>query len=299
METHNSRFSNPLPGVYHRILPRSFLSRIIFLFKSRIAIQLLVVFFLIFFALILSQAVIMHGAFKKRLLNNYMDFAVQNVRQTAHNADYLLTGPEGKLKSLKMFLETAELKEIDKEALIVRASTMDDSLQYISLLDTEGREMHCSEPEKKLNNVQTETWFQKAVAGVFYRTPVFINKEYTPVIIETLPVMDMGKIRGVLYAEIAMSGLWDYIDSISKDPYGNFFIVSKEGVLCSYKDKKMVMRAEDETSRKIAAASLQTLSRPAIVTLEDDKQYVLCSAALNDLQLYLVYQQDVNISFRS
>jgi signal transduction histidine kinase len=294
----DSRFSNPLPGGYHKIIPRSFLSKIIFLFRSKIAVQLLVVFFLIFFALILSQAVIMHGAFKKRLLNNYMDFSVQNVRQTAHNAGYLLAGPEEKLKSLKMFLETAELKEIDKEALILRASAMDDSLQYISLLDTEGREIHCSEPEKKLKDIRKEPWFRKAAGGEACRTPVFISGEYTPVIIEALPVKDMGKTGGVLYAEITMSGLWDYIDSISKDPYGSFFIVSKEGVLCSYKDKKMVMRAEDEPSRKIASAAVKALSRPDIVTLEDDKQYMICAAALKDLQLYLVYQQDVKYIFQ-
>ncbi|MBN2144101.1 MAG: sensor histidine kinase [Candidatus Aureabacteria bacterium] len=263
--------------------------------EESLAWQLLFIFFWIVFIIILSHALLIRKGLISHVMKSRELAAKQIVSLTAHQAGYFVIESEKKLQMLKAVLETAQLTSNDMESLLVRTSLEDRAFGYLSLFDRDGKELYCSEPVKKGHVLPQGVFIDTVHQQISFRSEVGISREFFPVIFEAWPVSILGKTKWVLYAEINLKGLWEYLDTLEREGEGHFFMVSDKGVLCSYKERKFVMRNEDEKSRKIAESAILAIHKPVLIRLGSDEQYLLSAKTIQNLPFYLVYQEDMSL----
>ncbi len=273
--------------------PVSLFSKLVRLIKSSLSRQLILIFSLIFSVLIVIQALIIWWGLKDHLKRANYVIAKQNAEQTAYNAGSIITTQEKILIALKKFIETSEPIITDKEALLVRISIDEEAFNYLSIIGLDGKEYVSSEPNMKLSNIKKTDFFKTSTSGKHFISSISITKDHYPFIIITLPIFHKGKVNEILYAEVNMQGIWSYLDSISQNEHINYFIISQNGILCSYRNKEFVMRNESITAKNIVRSSFSAINEPVMLSLEDNKKYLLSTAKIYNIPFYLVYQQDI------
>lgn len=261
--------------------------------RSSLVSQFFLIIFSIILLLIIFHAMIIWWGVKNYFVMTQKHFASEIVRPMSYSASQFLNTLEKKLGNLKMIFETVRMHKNDMEVILSQLSVEEASIQYLSLMDSKGLEICCSEPLLKLSGQEKKELLQKTDSGQWYQSDVLITPEFYPLVKIAVRVCLSNHDFYILYAEINLTEIWELTDNISRGSGGNFFIVSKQGVLCAYKDKKLVMKNEDENSKLLAKAALSCLDSTEVITLNNKEQYLISSVMIEPLKYYLVYQKNL------
>lgn len=261
--------------------------------RSSLVSQFFLIIFSIILILIVCHAGIIWLGVKNYLVLTQKNFASEIVRPVSYTASQFLNGLEKKLDNLKMFFETVRIHKNDMEVILSQLTVEEASIQYLSLLDSKGVEICSSEPSMKLLESEIKEIEKKTVSGGWYQSDVLITPEFYPIVKIAVRVFPVNHDFYTLYAEINLTELWELTDKISMGSDGDFFIVSRQGILCAYKDKKLVMKNEDEDSKLLAKAAITFLASTGIITLSNKEQYLISSVKIDPLNYYLVYQKNL------
>jgi two-component system NtrC family sensor kinase len=180
-------------------------------------------------------------AVKTSVLRDHEQLAVR----AASEVGEFFKRPRHLLNTTAAILGTTGANLWKQETVLVELALGEEIFGRISLWGLDGREIATSEIGTPLQERSDRPDFKKALAGNYFMSEVSISKNHTPYVTMSLPVRQMGKIAGVLSAEVSLRGLWDIVDNIKIGSTGRAYVVSDQGVLVAGEDKKKVLSNEN------------------------------------------------------
>ncbi len=268
----------------------------IFRFNNSISLQLRLIIFLLIVILIVSHAVLIQNRLEKHIINKQSGNAERVLELTVRNVEEEIKNSSKILLMLSKTYEMVKMRPIEEEALLIQTSLENTNFECLTIFDKEGKEIACSEIENKHEKKGMAEILSKIQSGNTYRSQVEISKDYHPYVVEAYPIADLNDNFRVLHAEINLRGIWEYIDYINScSVFEKLFIVSKNGVLCAYEDKKLVLKNDDPEIKRLVNASLSANENPVYFQLNNRENYFLLSKELEKLNYLLVYQVNVSV----
>ena len=164
--------------------------------------------------------------------------------------------PRALLKSTASILGTLHADLWKQETVMTELALNEEIFSRISSLGLDGRELVTSELGTALEDRSHEPAFNKALAGGFYMSDIYISADHTPYATMAAPVRRLGKITGVLIAEVNLRGFWKIVDDIRIGKTGRAYVVSKQGVVIADEDKKRVLANENVSGSEVVRAVL-------------------------------------------
>jgi len=138
------------------------------------------------------------------------------------------------LEALTQHLSQTDLQPWQKERVIKNYVIRFDEYRQIALTDIGGREVATSRLGQPPGDRSSDPAFQFAAKGSLYRSSVFLSDSLTPSMTIAVPVVELGRVTGVLIGELNLIAMWDLVDSIRIGREGYAFVVSKDGHLLAH-----------------------------------------------------------------
>lgn len=135
-----------------------------------------------------------------------------------------------------------------QETLLVEMSLEFPMFEEILSLDLKGQEIASSNPGFAKQNRARDIAFYKAAQGEIYFSPIRIGPDYLPHVTVAVPSKRMGKVAGILMAQVNLRGMWEIVDGIKIGKTGKAFVISENGLLISHPDKKLVFQNKNISS---------------------------------------------------
>jgi signal transduction histidine kinase len=179
-------------------------------------------------------------AIKTSVLRDHKEIVVRAAGQVQE----FLRGPRKALRVTASVLGTLHSDAWQEETVLVEMALQYPIFRRVASVDLKGRETAVSSLGTPLLDRSGDTAFLKAVSGEEYISEVYISEDYIPMMMWALPVRELGKVRGVLIADVNLRGVWDIVDSISIGETGGAYIVDNQWHIISHPDKKFILKEE-------------------------------------------------------
>ncbi|MFH1338394.1 MAG: sensor histidine kinase, partial [Candidatus Omnitrophota bacterium] len=167
----------------------------------------------------------------------------------------------------------------------------------ISSINKQGMEIATSELGSGLKDRAGEPGFIDAAAGKFYMSDIYIKDNRMPSMELAVPIERLGRVSGVLYAEINLRGMWDIVDRIRFNKTGMAYVVSDKEILIAHPDKKKILSNEDILPDKVIKAALSG-KYGSIEYLNENRQKQISSfAPVPGLDWGVVVEQSASEAF--
>lgn len=235
----SASFPMKLSFVIGRIFPKRIWQQIF------VILFLLVVFPLVFLGALLLQT--SQKAIKTTVLRDHQQIAIQASGKIKEHID----GSREALFVTASILGTLHADAWRQETAIVELSLRNSAFQRISSLNERGQEIATSELGTELRHRVGETAFQEAFIGHSYISEVKIADNYIPFITVAEPIKQLGKIQGVLVADLNLRSIWNVIDGIRIGQLGKAYLIDKRGRIIAHPDKKLVLQNAVFTHPKV------------------------------------------------
>lgn len=188
-------------------------------------------------------------------------------RRAAEQIDTYVVDRVAILQALAQHLGQTDLQPWQKERVIKNYVIQFDEFRRISLAGANGRELATSRLGVPLGDHSASPAFQTAVTGALYRSPVFLSDNLTPSMTIAVPVVELGRVTGVLIGEVNLIAMWELVDSIRIGREGYAFVVSETGQLLAHgrgAQKPRVLQQADLSSLAIVQAVRQGRSQTVV-----------------------------------
>ncbi|MDI6782704.1 MAG: cache domain-containing protein [bacterium] len=162
--------------------------------------------------------------------------------QTANEINLYVTNAFNLVKSTAEIIGVSHLDQWQQETIIRNLTRRFKEFETVYITDTYGKEFAHSNLESGLKNRAMVEAVQKAFAGNFYVSEVYISPTANmPFIQISAPIKQFGEITGVLVAEVNLRGIWDLVDSIKLGKTGKAYLTSAQGRLIAHPRKSLVL----------------------------------------------------------
>lgn len=185
-------------------------------------------------------------AVRNSVLNNHKQIVIR----TAEEIGLFVKRPQDILNTTSAILEVVYPAPWKQETILVELVLNQPIFIRASSVDLSGEEIASSELGRGLNwDYPKEAW-EGTMKGGTYISSVKLLDNHTPFVTMAVPIKKMGKIVGVLIADVNLRGMWEIIDNIRIGNTGRAFLVSNDGTLIAHQDKKRVLRNENFKAQK-------------------------------------------------
>lgn len=177
-------------------------------------------------------------AIRNSILHHSKEIAVHTTGEVREN----IKGAQQALFAVASILGTLHADPWRQETAVVELALQYPMFQRIASVDLRGKEIVVSQLGTSLQDRSGEEAFIRAKAGEPYISEVRMAEDHVPVLTMAAPVRQLGKIRGVLAAEVNLRGIWDIVDSIRFGRTGTAYLVDRRGRIIAHPDKKRVLQ---------------------------------------------------------
>ena len=273
-------------------LPLSIIGK---LFPKRIWQQIL----LILIILVVCPLVVLGTLLIRTSQNSIKTTVLRDYKQVAINA----TGRvKESIDSARQALQvTASLLGIlhadawRQETAIVELSLRYPVFRRISSIDLKGMEVATSELGTPLQDRADEEIFKLAKSGEYYVSDVTIAQDHMPILNMAVPIKQLGKVKGVLIAEVNIRGIWNVIDRIQFGKTGKAYLVDQEGRIIAHPDKKLILKGTEPDHSGIIQNVLSGHTESLEVKDKKGKPgYLVAFAPIESLHWGLIIEQSLN-----
>ena len=235
----------------------------------------------------------------KRSIEDYIGNRNNEIASHAGNEISLFL--EAPIAVLNTLLETQDIRLMDahSQSLILnRVKSENGMFNRIFTIDTLGREFASSAFEKQIFNYISKDFYLKAISGESNFSEVNFNEMQEPYIISSHPIRKFNKIVGVLAGEIDLKSIWDLADNIKIGRSGNAFVISGNGQLIAYQDKKKILEREQVFDIDLIRGAKQDSSiRSLIYRAPDNTEMLGTFAYISEYDWYIIIQQPIEEAY--
>jgi two-component system NtrC family sensor kinase len=232
-------------------------------------------------------------AMRDSVLNDHKEIIVRASKEI----ELYINRPQDVLITTAAVLEKVEFSPWQQETILVDVALNRPDLIWVSSVDLSGKEIASSElggnPDRKY---PTEA-LREVTQDKIYISKVKILGNHTPFITIAVPIKQMGKIVGGLFADINLKNLWDIVDNIKIGRTGRAFLVSGDGILITHPDKKLVLKNENTRNRKDVQLAL--VGKTGAIELSDErgKKWISSYAPILNMGWGIVLRQAQDEAF--
>jgi signal transduction histidine kinase len=178
---------------------------------------------------------------KKSVLDNNSEAAIMAAREIG----LLVKRPEDFLNSTAAMLGVMHLDSWRQETVLVELALNQPIFRRISLLDLSGKVIAASNlGEENIWHLTQEAKNEIFKGKAFISNARFENNQ-APYLTYAVSVTELGKISGILIAEVDLRTLWEVMDKVRLGNTGRAFLVYDDGTLIAHPDKKLVLKNEN------------------------------------------------------
>lgn len=165
------------------------------------------------------------------------------------------------------------------------------------ILDSEGNEITSTAFREHESFNWKQEYFATAVEEETYHSRVFIGENQLPAMFIVQSIRKLGDLAGFLCAEVDLKNIWDLVDSITIGKEGNAFVVSSNGKLIAYKEKKRVFEQEDLSHIDVVTKVIQGEEGTAIFNTISGERVIGAYAFIQSLGWGIIIQQPIDEAF--
>jgi signal transduction histidine kinase len=170
-----------------------------------------------------------------------------------------------------------------------------DVLSSLSILDTDGTYLATTVFGEAFVADTTEG-FRSAAAGRSYASQVYITDDGLPAMRVAEPIVSLGRVVGVVSAEIDLRAMWDFVDSIRVGETGGTSLVSETGILIASRKRGRVYAQENLGHRPLVVDALRGVSGSRTVESEGGSS-IACAAPVPQLGWVVLIEQPEDEAF--
>jgi len=275
----------PLP-IIRKILPTRIWQQILFILVILVVLPLAILGTLLIRT---SQ-----NSIKTTVLRDYKQIAINATGKVKEKIDNAIQT----LRVTASVLGTLHADAWRQETAILELSLRYPVFRRIASVDLKGKEVATSELGTQLQNRAGEEAFQSAKSGRPYVSDVSITQDYMPILNMAVPVKQLGKVNGVLMAEVNIRGVWDIIDSIRFGQTGMAYLVDQEGRIIAHPDKKLILKGTKPDHAEIIQGVL--LGHTESLEVKDKygkPSHLIAFAPIESLHWGLIIEQSAQEAF--
>lgn len=217
--------------------------------------------------------------------------------RTAGELRQFIKRPQDLLSSTAVILGKLHTDIWKQETILVELALTDEIFGRITSLDMNGKEQATSELGTMLRDRSAETVFKSAVQNKFYMSDIYISENHTPYATMSVPIRSLGKITGVLAAEVNLRGFWRIVDDIHIGKTGRAYVVSKQGLLIADQDKKRVLANENLSNNEVVRTVLAGHTGSVEFTDPAGKKWLKAYAPIEELGWGVVVKQSADEAY--
>lgn len=211
-------------------------------FPKRVGHQIfLILFFLVVIPLLILGLLLLHTsqkAIKITVLRDHKEIAIHATGEIREHVD----GTRQSFFVTAAILGSLHADRWRQETTIVELALRNPAFQRISSLDIQGREIVTSELGTPLKNYGQQEAFQEARRGHSYLSLVKISDNHIPFLTIAEPIKELGKVKGVLLADLSLRSVWEMVDKIHVGKTGKAYLIDQQGRIIAHPDKKLVLQ---------------------------------------------------------
>lgn len=272
-----------------RIRPKLFLINLFYRkFSTKIAALLL----LIASVPIVLSGLLLINASQRALKSSVFNSRKEIVVRAAEEIKLFIKEPQDMLTNTAAQFSILDPDPWKQESILVGLALNQPIFMQITSLDLSGRVIASSELGKKTDYIYPEEVIKNAVERKTYISKVKIFNNHTPYLTMAVAIKKMGRVTGVLMADVNLRGIWHIVDNIKLDRTGRVFLVSNEGILISHWDKKMVLQGENLKDGKDVQLVLAGNTQAIEYQGKTGKKWVSAFAPISDLGWGVVLRQE-------
>lgn len=132
------------------------------------------------------------------------------------------------LESAAENISNADLAPWQKERILKNHVNRFDQFNRMIILDLEGGMVANSEPVVREMRPQDTEVFQKALLGQTALSRLFLKDDLTPAMSVAVPIRTLGRVTGILVAEINLLQMWRLVDQIKIGERGILHVLDGE-----------------------------------------------------------------------
>lgn len=228
-----------------RRVKRKIKSYLLNIFYRKLWVRIAVILLAIVTIPVVLLGVLLINTSQKAVRNAVLDNHKQIVIRTAEEIGLFIKRPKDILDTTAAMLNVIYPAPWKQETILVELALNQPIFFRVSSLDLSGKEMASSELGKDLSRDYPKQVLEEVAKGGFYLSRVRIKDDHIPFLTMAVPIKKMGKLVGVLAADVNLRGIWDIVDNIKIGKTGRAFLVSNDGTLIAHPDKKKVLRNEN------------------------------------------------------
>jgi signal transduction histidine kinase len=276
---------------------RKFRNRLLKLVLRRISAQMLIILVLIVTIPLSVLGILLIKTSREAIRGSVLQGHQELATRAASEVGLFIRQPRELLAATASILGTIPTNAWSQETVLVELALNNPIFNRISLINKNGMEIAASELGSQLKDRADEWSFISALAGDFYISDVYIRDNHTPYIKLAAPVIKLGEVAGVLFAEANLRGMWDIVDGIKLDKTGIAYVVSDKGVLIAHPDKKRVLANQDMLSDKIIQTVLSGRTGSAEYSGDNALRQIASFAPIPGLGWGVVVTQSTDEAF--
>ena len=221
----------------------------------------------------------------------------QLVIRVASELGEFIRRPQDLLCSTAAILGTLHADSWKQETALVELALNQEIFGHISSIDLSGKEIVTSDLGTPLTDRSSDPAFQSALRGDFYMSNIGFSNDHAPYVTMAVPVKSLGRIVGVLSAEVHLRGFWDIVDAIHIGKTGRAYVVSKDGILVADEDKKRVMGNENLSNEEVVQAVLDGKTGSVDSTDASGHRWLKAYAPIQNLGWGVVVRQSADEAY--
>lgn len=227
-------------------------------------------------------------AVRNSVLSNHKEIAVR----AAEEISLFIKRPEDILKTTAAMLEVVYPAPWKQETVLVELVLNRPIFMRVSSMDLKGEELAGSELTKDSKWPHFKEALDNALKGRDYVSNVMILDNHTPYLTMSVPIRKLGKVTGLLIADINLRGIWSIVDNIKVGKTGRAFLVSDNGILIAHQDKKRVMKNEDLNRELYIQSVLEGQTESVELNDATGKSWVVSYAPVSHMKWGFVLKQE-------
>ncbi len=258
------------------------------------------IFFILFFLVVIPLVILgilllnaSRDSIKTTVLRDHKEIAIHATGEIREHVQ----GAHNALLVTAAILGTLHADPWRQETTIVELSLRSSTFQRIASVDFNGKEIVTSELGTALSDHSKEEAFLQALQGHSFRSEVKISANHMPYITLAEPIVRLGKVKGVLLADLSLRSVWDIVDAIHIGKEGRAYLIDQQGRIIAHPDKKLVLKNANLQHLRV----LEDLWRGQSGNLEekDDSQrlWLTSYAPINKLNWGLIISQPQQEAF--
>lgn len=262
------------------------------LFYRKISTRIAVVMLALASVPILFSGFLLINSSQKAIKSSVLNSRKLIIIRVAEEIKSFIRKPQDMLTNTASLFTIIDPKPWEQESILVELALNQPTFMQISSLDLSGRLIASSELGKQQDVVYPEEIRQDVSADKTYISQVKIFHNHTPYLTMAVPIKKMGKVTGILIADVNLRGIWNIVDNIRLDETGRAFLVSGDGMLIAHWDKKSVLRNQNLKDRKDVQSALMGKTEVMEFQGTDAKKWVSAFAPISDLGWAVVLRQE-------